>query len=160
MRPFLAAILIAMPLAALADQAGIQVDHVWSRAAMAGRTGVVYLTITDSGAADTLTGAASPVATTAELHQSFDDHGVMKMRPVATLRIDPGKPVTLAPGGYHIMLMGLKQDLKPGDSFPIALTFAQAGQITATATVSGPGTGATGGMSPHMNMPMGGGKQP
>jgi len=145
-------LLLAIPAAALADQAGIQLDHVWSRAAMAGGVGVVYLTITDSGAPDALTGAASPVATTAELHQNIDDHGVMKMRPVATLKIDPGKPIMLAPGGYHIMLMGLKQDLKPGDSFPIVLTFASAGQITATATV-----GATGGMSPHMSMPMGGG---
>jgi len=160
MRPFLAVILIALPLAALADQAAIQVDHVWSRAAIAGRTGVVYLTITDRGAPDALTGAASPVATMAELHQNFDDHGVMKMRPVATLKIDPGKPITLAPGGYHIMLMVLKRDLKPGESFPITLTFAKAGQITATATVSGLGPDATGGMPPHMNMPMGGGKQP
>ena len=68
------------------------------------------------------------------------------------------------------MLTGLKQDLKQGDSFPITLTFAKAGQITATATVGGgrtdmpamhhDGTGAMGGMSPHMSMPMGGGQPP
>jgi len=41
------------------------------------------------------------------------------MRPVAALPVQPGNPVTLAPGGYHIMLMGLKQQLKQGDSFPV-----------------------------------------
>ncbi|MFI4979866.1 MAG: copper chaperone PCu(A)C [Nevskiales bacterium] len=157
MRILSVVLLLAMPAAALADQAGIQLDHVWSRAAMAGGTGVVYLTITDSGAPDALTGVASPVAARAELHQSFDDHGVMKMRPVATLKIDPGKPIMLAPGSYHIMLMGLKQPLKEGDSFPVTLTFAKAGQVTATAHVQktaaaipGMDHGSMGGMG---NMP-------
>ncbi len=135
MRFLFAVLLFAVPPVAFADQAGIQLEHVWSRATMGGRVGVVYLTITDSGAPDALTGAASPVAAMAELHKSFDDHGIMKMRPVPTLPIAPGHPITLAPGGYHIMLMGLKRDLKPGDSFPITLTFAKAGPITATATV-------------------------
>lgn len=156
MRTLLAAVLIAMPLACLADEAGIHVDHVWSRAAMAGHEGVVYLTITNSGVPDSLTGAATTVAARAELHQSFNDHGVMKMRPVEALPIDPGKPLTLRPGGYHIMLMNLKQALKQGDSFAVTLVFAKAGQITATATVSRAG----GSMPPRMNMPMGGGKQP
>ena len=49
MRPFLAAVLIAMAQTAFADEAGIQIDHAWSRAAMAGHEGVVYLTITDTG---------------------------------------------------------------------------------------------------------------
>jgi periplasmic copper chaperone A len=166
MRPLLAAVLIAMALTgAFADEAGIQVDHVWSRAAMAGHEGVVYLTITDTGTQDTLTGITTPVAAKAELHQSFDDHGVMKMRPVAALPIEPGKPVTLAPGGYHIMLMGLKQALKQGDSFPVTLSFAKAGPLTASVTVekagaARPGTdhGKMGGMG---DMPMpGSGKQP
>ena len=103
---------------------------------MVGRDGVVYLTITDTGAKDTLTGISTPVADKAELHQSFDDHGVMKMRPVSTLQIEPGRPVTLAPGSYHIMLMGLKQNLSKGDSFPITLTFAKAGPVQAIATVA------------------------
>ena len=82
MRLLLAVALIAVPLIAFADEARIQVDHVWSRAAMAGHEGVVYLTITDTGSSDTLTGVTTPVAAIAELHQSFNDDGVMKMRPV------------------------------------------------------------------------------
>jgi len=165
------AVPVAVPLAGFAQQTeapqpGVQIDHVWSRAAMAGRTGVVYLTITDTGPADTLTGVATPVAATAGLHETVSDSGVMKMRPVASLPITPGKPVTLAPGGYHIMLMDLKQPLKEGDSFPVTFSFAKAGQVTVTATVEkagaaampGMGQGSTGGMG---NMPMpGNGKQP
>ena len=51
MRPLLAVVLVIAPLAAFADEAGIHVDHVWSRAAMTGHEGVVYLTITDTGTA-------------------------------------------------------------------------------------------------------------
>jgi copper(I)-binding protein len=165
MRSLFAAVLIVIPIAALADETGIRIDHAWSRAAMAGREGVVYLTITDTGEQDTLTGVTTRIATKAELHQSIDDHGVMKMRPVAALPVEPGKPVTLAPGGYHIMLMGLKQPLKQGDSFPITLSFAKAGQVTATATVQKAGAVMPGmdhgTMSSTGTMPMqGGGKQP
>jgi copper(I)-binding protein len=67
------------------------------------------------------------------------------MRPVASLPVGPGHDVTLAPGGSHVMLMGLKQPLKPGDHFPLTLTFAHAGAVTTEVTVgragaSGPGT--------------------
>ena len=163
MRPLLAAVLIAIAhIAAFADEPGIQIDHVWSRAAMAGHEGVVYMIITDTGAPDTLTGVSTPVATKAELHQSFDDHGVMKMRPVAALPIEPGKPMTLAPGGYHIMLMGLKQPLKQGDNFPVTLSFAKAGPLTASVTVEKAGAAMPSTDQGDMgNMPMpGSGKQP
>ena len=135
MRSLITAVMLVLPLTAFADPAPIQIDHVWSRAALAGHEGAVYLTITDTGPPDTLTAVTTPVASMAELHRSFNDNGVMKMRPVGALPIEPGKPVTLAPGGYHIMLMGLKQTLKEGDSFPVTLKFTKAGQVTATAMV-------------------------
>src|SRR5581483_4449831 len=128
-------------------------------------TGVVYLTVTDSGAPNVLTGVSSPVAAKADLHESFDDHGVMKMRPVSQLPVSQGKPVTLKPGGYHIMLMGLKQPLTAGSTFPVTLTFANGGAVTAMAAVQKAGAGAmpgmdqgnmggSGGMDMH-GMPMG-----
>jgi copper(I)-binding protein len=162
----LAVAMIAMPLAAFAQQPGIQVDHVWSRAALAGHDAAVYLTITDTGPADTLTGVSTPVAAMAHLHQTINDNGVMKMRPVASLPVAQGKKVTLAPGGYHIMLMDLKQPLKEGDSFPVTLSFAKSGQVTATAIVAKAGAAAMPGMDHGSmggmgNMPMpSGGKQP
>jgi copper(I)-binding protein len=70
----------------------------------------------------------------------------MKMRPVSSIPLDPGKPVTLKPGGYHVMLTGVKGPLKPGDSFPLTLTFAHAQPITVTAKVE-----AMGGAMPGMH---------
>ncbi len=134
-------LLFAMPALAMAQQNAIHVDNAWSRAAMQGRTGVVYLAITDTGAPDRLTAATSPVASSAQLHESFTENGVAKMREVPALPVESGKPVTLAPNGYHIMLMGLKQSLKPGDTFPITLSFDKAGQVTATVTVQQAGAG-------------------
>lgn len=163
MRSLLAAtLLLLVPALAFADPPGIQVQHVWSRAMPAGGNGAIYLTITDQGPPNALTGAASPVADMVELHETINENGVMKMRPVARLAVAPGKPLTLAPGGYHIMLMGLKQALVAGTNFPVTLTFAQGGDVTTMVTVqqtgaSMPGTGHSGMGNMDMHgMPMGG----
>jgi hypothetical protein len=76
-----------------------------------------------SKAGATLVGAASPVAGVTEIHEMKMDGGVMKMRAVARLDLPAGKPVILGPGGYHVMLMNLKQTIKPGDSVPLTLQF-------------------------------------
>jgi hypothetical protein len=76
------------------------------------------------------------------VHETINDNGAMKMRPVPSLTLDPGKPVTLKPGGYHIMLTGLKSALKPGDSFPLTLTFEHAQPVTVTVKVEAMGGGA------------------
>jgi periplasmic copper chaperone A len=73
---------------------------------------------------------------------------VMKMRPISGVDIPAHKPVMLAPGGMHIMLIGLKSPLKAGQSFPLTLTFAKAGERTIDVAVepvaaSGPGSAAT-----------------
>ena len=157
MRLLFIAALLLLPAAALADPPGIQVQDVWSRAMPAGATGVVYLTITDTGAPNALTGVASPAATSAELHETINDNGVMKMRPVARLPVAPGKPATLRPGGYHIMLMGLKRTLVADTQFPVTLTFATGGSVTTMAMVkaAGAAAGGMGGMN-MQGMPMGG----
>jgi periplasmic copper chaperone A len=135
MRLFAVLALLLLPAISLADPASVQVQHAWSRAMPAGGTGVVYLTVIDNGAADTLTGASSPVADKAELHQTINDNGVMKMRAVRSLSVAPGKPVTLSPDGYHIMLIGLKHALVAGTSFPVTLHFVHAGNVMAMASV-------------------------
>ena len=150
LRTLIAVAFMLFPVGAFAQQPTIQVDHVWSRAAAAGGTGVVYLTVTDSGTADRLTGAASPVAAAVELHETINDNGVVKMRPVASLPVEAGQTLTLAPGGYHIMLMGLNHALTAGESFPVTLNFEKAGQVAATATVRQ----AAGGSMDHSHMDM------
>jgi copper(I)-binding protein len=150
-----AALLAAAP--AFAQAPAIQVDHPWARAtAPNAKAGGVFLTITDTGAPDMLTGAATPVAGMAELHRTVNDNGVMKMLPIDNLMLDTGKKVEFAPGGYHVMLMDLNRQLKPGDSFPLTLTFAKAAPVTVTVMVgaagaAGPAPGMPG--MPGMSMP-------
>jgi copper(I)-binding protein len=54
------------------------------------------------------------------------------------VEVPAGADLSFAPGGYHVMLMGLKQELKPGDSFPLMLTFEKAGQVTLQVAVKTP----------------------
>lgn len=156
-----AALLFAAP--AWADSSGIKVDQVWARATPgAVKTGAIYLTVTNTGTApDTLEGVAStPAAEHADLHEMKMDKGVMEMRPVKSLTIEPGKSVVLQPNGYHIMLTGLKAPLKEGQTVPLTLTFDHAGKQDVTASVAKvgamhagemSGAGATHGMSHDMS---------
>jgi len=75
----------------------------------------------------------------AEVHQTSAVNGVMQMRPVAAVKVPHGQLVTFGPGGLHVMLMGLKQPLKQGDSFPLTLTFTKAGDVTVNAMVQSAG---------------------
>ena len=147
MRRLLLLPLLAMPLLVpsgptLAQPGPIQVQQVWSRAAPQGRVGVLYMTVTDSGAPDQLVGVDTPIAEKAELHESVAEGGVMKMRPVAAAPVEPGKPLVLKPGGYHVMLMGLRRTLKAGDEFPATIRFAHAGAVSVTAHVAKAGAAA------------------
>ncbi len=128
-------------LAAAGDASTVTVDHPWARATAGNATtGAAYVTLTETGAADTLTGTSTPAAKTAEVHETISDNGVMKMRPVGPLPLMAGTPVKMEPGGKHIMLMGLKAPLKAGDKFPLTLTFAHAAPVTVTVVVEAAGT--------------------
>jgi hypothetical protein len=145
--------LVAAP--AWAQSSAIAVQQPWARATPGGaKTGVVYMTIVNSGGADDqLVAASTPIAVEAQLHQTSMDNGVIKMRPIAALDLKAGATVKLAPGGYHLMLVNLKQPLKDGDSFPLTLTFAKSGKQDVQVTVAKIGAmqpDAMGGM-PGMN---------
>jgi copper(I)-binding protein len=127
----------------------VTVDHVWSRAAPAGRSAAVFLTITAAGGSDRLTHVAAAIAGGAEIHQSEEQNGVMRMHAVDVVAVAPGAPLKFAPGGYHIMLTNLHHALAVGDTFPITLTFEHAGAITVTATIAKAGAAA----APHDDMP-------
>jgi copper(I)-binding protein len=110
----------------------------WTRPTPGGSTvGAAYLTIRNQGkAADKLLAVASPAADHAELHENIHEGDVMGMREVTGgLAIPPGKTVTFAPGGYHIMLFGLKQKLQEGQTIPLLLRFAKAGEQMVTVKV-------------------------
>jgi len=128
--------------AALSQPSQLEVNSAWA-AATPGKAenGAAYVTI-QSPTADRLVSASSPVAKNAEVHTMSMQGMVMKMRPVAGLDIPAGQPVTLKPGGEHIMLMGLNQPLQEGRSFPLTLDFEKAGPRTVTVTVEKAGSRA------------------
>jgi hypothetical protein len=132
------ALLAAMPALALAQAPAVQVGQAWARPS-AGGTGAVYLTLTARGTPDQLTGASTPVAGMAMLHQTTTEGGVARMRDVEGVALPAGQAVTLRPGGTHIMLMDLTRKLKPGDSFPLTLAFAKAPAASVTVSVLKPG---------------------
>ncbi|WP_128000757.1 copper chaperone PCu(A)C [Piscinibacter defluvii] len=68
-----------------------------------------------------LVSASSPVAGVVEIHEMAMEGNTMKMRAVPGLELPAGKTVELKPGGYHVMLMDLKQPLKNGESVPLTL---------------------------------------
>ena len=131
--------LIAVSVPAFAQtSAPIDVQQPWARATPKGAsTGAVYMTLDNkSGSDDRLTGAASDVAAKVQIHEMSMTNGTMQMREVAGgLPIPAGGEVVLKPGGYHVMLMGLKKPLVAGESFPLTLTFAKAGNMSVTVTV-------------------------
>jgi periplasmic copper chaperone A len=120
----------------------LKISAAWARATPKGASiGGGYMKITNSGAApDRLVGGSTDAANRFEVHEMSMDNGVMKMRPVSTgLEIKPGQTVELKPGGYHVMFVGLKQQLKQGDHFNAQLMFEKAGKVDVDFAVEGIG---------------------
>ena len=105
----------------------IVVTNAWSRPEAAGLpTGVVYMTLLNHGpSGDRLMAASSPKALRMSLHRSSMTAGMMTMTPVpGGLDLPPGRAVSLAPDGFHLMMNGLKGGLKAGTTYPVTLRFA------------------------------------
>ena len=110
----------------------IEVEHPWSRATPPGaKTGAGYFVMVNSGSEpDRLVSASSPAAEKTEIHEMSIQNGVMNMRKVENGLAIPAKgSAALSPGGYHLMLMGLKAPFKEGQMIPLTLTFEKAGAI-------------------------------
>lgn len=117
----LAALVGVVVLATNASAQEITVKEPWVRGTVKAQkaTGAFMELTSKDGAA--LVGASSPVAGVVEVHEMAMENNVMKMRAIPKLDLPAGKAVPLKPGGYHIMLMDLKQQIKKGDAVPITL---------------------------------------
>ena len=106
-----------------------------------------YMTIKSKGAADTLVSASSPIAGMVQLHEVITEGATSKMQEKpGGFPVPANGQVELKPGGYHVMLMDLKQQPKEGETVEITLKFEKAGEITITAPVK-----KAAGSSPDMN---------
>lgn len=116
----------------------IIVKQVWANTS-AGQMadGAAYMTIVNKGAApDKLIGVKTKIATKAELHTHLMEGGVMKMREVeGGIVVGNEAPTEFAPGGLHIMFLGLKDKLSPGQTFPMVLVFEKGGELPVKADV-------------------------
>ena len=135
----LAALLLASAAPAAAAESGIQALHAWSRPAAADGTGVGYLTLANHGKADALTGVETSLAQKVEMHATSMTGGMMKISAEPRVPLPAGSRVSFAPGGRHLMLIGLKHALRPGDRVPAVLHFASGAELHVTFEVGSGG---------------------
>ena len=143
-----------MAMAMTAAEAGdLTIENPWARETVAAvPNSAGYMTIKNDGdAPDRLVKAASDVAAKVELHTMAMEGDVAKMRPVDGVDVPAHGEADLAPGGLHIMLVGLKAPLKEGTSFPLTLTFEKAGDVTVEVPVEDIAHGGGHGDMDHMD---------
>jgi copper(I)-binding protein len=121
-------------------QGDMHIMKPWSRPLPAVSTnGAAYMTLVNKGSApDRLVSVSTPAAKKAEIHTHVMEGGMMKMGRVEALEIVPGEPTVLEPGGLHVMMIGLKEPLVEGKSFPLTLNFERAGSVEVTVRIFEP----------------------
>ncbi len=109
--------------------------HPWARATPgAVKNSAAFFVVENKGGADKLVGVAGDVAREIQIHTMITEAGVMKMREIKSLDVPANGKLELKPGGLHIMLIGLKDGLKDGTTFPLTLKFEKAGEVKVTVT--------------------------
>lgn len=115
----------------------LRVEDAVAVAIPGGSTGVVYMTLlnpTDTD--DTLLRVSTPAARAAEVHETLEEDGVLRMEAFPEgLPVAAGSRTELAPGGKHVMLMALERELVPGETLELTLHFEQAGVQTLTVPI-------------------------
>lgn len=152
----LAGMFVLSACGGMAGGEGIEAHDYWARTGMMGGNSAAYMMLHNHGGTDdAVIGASSDVADAVELHLSqMGDDGVMQMIQQETFDLPAGGELELKPGSYHIMLIGLKQDLAVGDEITITLDLQNGEDITLTIPVkdaAGMGGSGMDGESEHMH---------
>jgi periplasmic copper chaperone A len=122
----------AVASSVFAQTSSVKVDDAWVRATVAQQKSTGAFMRLTAERETQLVAVSSPVAGVAEIHEMAMDKDVMKMRAVGRLALTAGKATEFKPGGYHVMLMDLKQAVKAGDTVPLTLVFEDAAQKRTT----------------------------
>lgn len=130
-----AALLTAVSVTALG--ADVSISDLYARAVPLGQpNSVVFMSIgNQSDEQQALVGAESTTSQIVELHTHLEEDGMMRMRRIEKLEVPAGEMVTLKPGGLHVMLIGLKRPLEPGDTVDLTLIFEDGSRIPVHAPV-------------------------
>jgi periplasmic copper chaperone A len=119
--------------------AGITVSGAWVRHLPAGVPAGGYFTLhNQSKEAIALVGASSPDYAMVMLHKTVEQSGMSKMVPVHKIEVPAGGMLRFHPGGYHLMFMHAKHEVKVGSRIPVTLLFSGGEQVTARFEVHGP----------------------
>lgn len=131
--------LMSLSGVALAQSAadGVSVADAYVRAVPPGQpNSASFMTVKNTGSADhALVGGSSPAAEVVELHTHTMEDGMMRMRQVEKIDLPAGESVSLKPGGLHVMLIGLKQKLMPGEDVSLTLQFEDGSEVTVDAPI-------------------------
>lgn len=117
----LATLALAALLATPFAHAQTTVTDAWVRGTVAQQKATGMFATISSAQGGRLVAASSPVAGVVEIHEMAMQGNVMRMRAIDALDLPAGKPVALEPGGYHVMLIDLKQPLAAGQTVPVTL---------------------------------------
>lgn len=133
---------LPLPLPTLAAESDLTIVGAYVRMVPPGTPNTAaFMTISNSGSSKRkLVTAESPVARKSELHTHINDQGVMRMRQVPEIEIEAAAQTELKPGGYHVMLLDLRQSLKEGDAVPLTLHFDDGSTKEIDAAVKKPQT--------------------
>lgn len=110
----------------------LKIQGAWTRPTPPGAPAAGgYMRIVNRGrTADRLVAASSPAVARVEIHEMSFAGGIMRMRPLPRgLEVPAGGSAELAPGGYHLMLIGLGRPFRTGGTVPVTLRFATAGEV-------------------------------
>jgi len=125
-----------LPALALTQTASLVAKDAWVRKPPAGDTAAVYFVLANSGAKPvTVVGATSAVAESAMIHESSVVDGQSRMRMKDKVVVPPGKSVTFAPEGLHIMIVGFRYTISEGDRVPLTLQLEDGGKLAISAVV-------------------------
>lgn len=119
----LALIASSLPLAGQARSDVVRVEQAWVRGTVPGQSATGAFMVLEARRDARLLGASSPVAKAVEIHEMKLSGQVMTMRAIAGIDLPAGRAVALEPGGYHLMLLGLRRPLQAGDTVPLRLVF-------------------------------------
>lgn len=120
----------------------LRIEGAWARPSIGNlKNSAAYFVIRNGGSAgDRLVGVKGDIAKRIELHTTIKDGNIMRMRPVeGGVSVPKGGEVTFKPGGYHVMLIGLKTKLAVGRKFPLTLIFEKQGEVLLNVPVAKPG---------------------
>lgn len=138
MKPALRYLAAAAALIASTAQAQVTVSDAWVRATVPQQKATGAFMRIQSAQESKLVAVSTPLTPSAEVHEMAMEDNVMKMRQVPAIALSAGKPVELKPGGYHVMLMNLTQQVREGDTVPLNLVFESRDGKRETVQVAAP----------------------